>query len=316
VARRRARLAARHDREPDAVTAASGGSARRRLADRLATARGSGAAVPPTTADVPAAPLDTGSMAAFYDSVSAALDATPLGEWSRFLNYGYSDSPTDRSVIDLPAGTLDRASVKLVLELVGDCELRGRRILDVGSGRGGTLAALLEHFAPQSATGVDLSHAAVAFCRRSVRDQRASFAVADAELLPFATEAFDVVTNVESAHCYSDVERFHREVRRVLTPGGVFLCTDILPTESLAWRRAHLVSLGFRLEVERDITAQVLTACDSIARRRQDSFAAVRDAALLNFLAIEGSPTYEGMRSGTITYVIWRLRLSGSTTQL
>ncbi len=252
--------------------------------------------------------LDETSMSAFYDSVSQALDATSIGEWSRFLNYGYADSSDDLALVYLPPGTLDRASVKLVLELVGDVDLDGLRVLDVGAGRGGTAATLLEFYTPLSVLGVELSRAAVSFCRRSVVDARAAFVVGDAQRLPVATASIDVVTNVESAHCYPEVRRFHAEIWRVLARGGVFLYTDILPTDSLAWRLNHLRSLGFVLEVERDITAQVLLACDRISGRRQESFDSAQDELLRDFLAVQGSQTYEAMSSGSSTYVIWRLR--------
>lgn len=282
---------------------------RRRLAGRLSVGTGASSVV-----DNDRAPsehvLDATSMAAFYDSVSDALDATPMGEWSRFLNYGYADSSDDRTVVELPPGTMDRASVKLVLELVGDVDLDGGRILDVGSGRGGTVATVLDHYAPRSVIGIELSRTAVAFCRRSVLDARATFVVGDAQRLPVAAESVDFVTNVESAHCYPEVRRFHAEVRRVLAPGGVFLYTDILPTASLTWRMDHLRSLGFALEVERNITRQVLLACDRIASRRQESFDSASDEVLRDFLAVEGSPTYEAMANGSSTYVIWRFRRS------
>lgn len=282
---------------------------RRRLAERLAQGQPDEAA-PGSSPPLARQSLDKRSLRGFYDSVSQALDATPLGEFSRFLNYGYADSPEDRAVVDVPAGTLDRASVKLVLELVGDHDLRDRLVLDVGSGRGGTIATLLEHFAPRLAVGVELSWYAVRFCRRSSGDARAHFVVGDAQRLPVATGSFDVVTSVESAHCYPDTHAFHAEVHRVLRHGGTFLYTDILPSNSLGWRQADLISLGFGLEVERDITRQVLVACDRIALQRLSSFDAASDAHLRDFLAVDGSPTYEAMRTGSSTYVIWRMRRS------
>lgn len=279
---------------------------RRRLANRLAAGPGT-APVPPAEPRT-ATSLDDSSTSAFYDSVSVALDATPLGQFSRFLNYGYADSDHDEAVVDLPTGTLDRASVKLVLELVGDHNLADRLILDVGSGRGGTAATLLEYCAPREVWGVELSPKAVAFCRRSIFDPRAKFIVGDAQRLPIATAGVDVVTSVESAHCYPDAHRFHAEVRRVIAPGGSFLYTDILPTDSLSWRRNDLRSLGLEPGVERDITAQVLAACDLIAERRQASFDCAEDTLLGDFLAVHGSDTYEAMRQGKSSYFIWRMR--------
>jgi hypothetical protein len=74
----------------------------------------------------------------FYDSVSAQLNAGAAGQFSFFLNFGYvpNDNPQDAAV-ELPAHCLNRNCTKLVLEVIGDCDLRGRDVLDVGCGRGG-----------------------------------------------------------------------------------------------------------------------------------------------------------------------------------
>lgn len=283
--------------------------ARRRLAAKFGSAprpEEGGSVAPPNVLTAPS--LNGGSTSTFYDSVSSALDATPLGEFSRFLNYGYVDSPEDESVTDLPIGTLDRASVKLILELVGGVDLRGLRVIDVGAGRGGTASTLLKYCAPRSVLGVELSPAAVASSRRSIVDPRASFVVGDAQDLPVTDAGADVLTNVESSHCYPDVRRFYSEVERVLTPGGTFLYTDILAADSLGWRREHLRARNLHLYAERDITAQVLAACDLIAERRQASFAGAVDDSLRDFLCVPGSPTYEDLRQGRKMYVLWRLR--------
>src|SRR5207248_3319359 len=117
---------------------------RRRLLARLASRPGT-----PRQAVAPeAVPVGGESVASFYDAVAASLDATPAGPNAYFLNYGYLDGEEDRAVVPLPERTFDRVSVKLVLELVGDCPIGGRRLLDVGCGRGGTIATLLAYFEP------------------------------------------------------------------------------------------------------------------------------------------------------------------------
>jgi SAM-dependent methyltransferase len=276
---------------------------RRRLLERLAA----GPDEPRLAADGAFAARDDG-VAGFYDAVTASIDATAAGPYAYFLNYGYADGDDDRAVVPLPERTLDRSSVKLALELVGDCPLGGRRVLDVGCGRGGTVRALLAHFAPAAVVGVDLAPGAIAFCRRTHLDPRATFSVADAQALPFDDGAFDVVTNVESSHCYRDVVAFYHEVRRVLVRGGVLLYTDLLATASLPVRLAALAREALVLELERDVTANVLAACDLVAARRRAAFAPADRAALADFLAVPGSAPYESMRSGASTYVIWRLR--------
>jgi phthiocerol/phenolphthiocerol synthesis type-I polyketide synthase E len=259
----------------------------------------------PATKGSPAAP----DVAAFYDAISARLDAAPAGPWAVFLNYGYCDGDNDQGAVTVPEHTVDRTSVRLVTELVGDRPLDGCHVLDVGCGRGGTIATLLRYYRPRAVMGVDLSSAAISFCRRSQHDRRAGFEVGDAQRLAFPDASFDVVINVESSHCYPDVGAFYSEVRRLLVPGGIFLYADLLTTSSLPARRAALARRGLRLEVERDVTANVLRSCDLVAARRLAAFAGTSGSELHDFLAVPGSIHYQRMRSGEATYVIWQLRV-------
>ena len=283
---------------------------RRRLLDRLAARD---LAVPTDTEppDNPGRPATKGSLdphnadvAAFYDAITARLDATLVGPWAVFLNYGYCDGDHDQGTVTVPERTVDRTSVKLIVELVGGCSLDGCRVLDVGCGRGGTVATLLRYYCPRAVVGVDLSPAAISFCQRSQRDPRARFEIGDAQRLAFPDGSFDVVTNVESSHCYEDVAAFYAEARRLLVPGGIFLYTDLIATSSLSARLAKLAELGLRPEVERDVTANVLRSCDLVATRRSAAFTGTTGSDLHDFLAIPGSLPYEKMRSGEATYII------------
>ena len=55
-----------------------------------------------------------------------------------------------------------------------------------------------------------------------------SFITGDACELPFDDNSFDVVLSLESAFHYPSREKFIREVKRVLKPGGKFMLGDIL----------------------------------------------------------------------------------------
>ncbi|HSS52856.1 MAG TPA: class I SAM-dependent methyltransferase, partial [Thermoanaerobaculia bacterium] len=151
--------------------------------------------------------------------------------------------------------------------------------------------------------------AAIAFCSRTQLDPSARFLVADAERLPFAEGSFDAVTNVESSHTYPGIDRFYAEVHRVLASGGVFLYADLVAAERLPQRLRSLSDAGLRLESSRDITCNVLVACDETAVRRLAAFGTGNDARTMdNFLAVPGSKVYEDMASGRSMYGIWRVR--------
>ena len=90
----------------------------------------------------------------FYDAVNGQLDAGVAGEYSFFLNYGYvADGRSERAVHRLPGKALNRNGIQLVLEVIGDCQLEGRRVLDVGCGSGGTIAVLQRFFSPGEICG-------------------------------------------------------------------------------------------------------------------------------------------------------------------
>ncbi|HYH81625.1 MAG TPA: methyltransferase domain-containing protein [Longimicrobium sp.] len=249
----------------------------------------------------------------FYDGVSAQLNSNVFGQFSFFLNYGYRpDGEPELAAVELPAHYINRNSVKLVLELIGDCPVEGRRVLDVGCGRGGTVHVFQTFFKPAAIRGLDLSTTAIEFCRKAHRRDDTAFVQGDAENLPFEDGSLDIVTNVESSHSYPNLNRFYDEVHRVLAPGGHFLYTDTLSGAHLTTCIAYLHHIGFDLERQRDITRNVILSCDEVAATRVGAFDQRNDQGLMqNFLATPGSDVYRNMQSGAWTYFILKLRKRG-----
>lgn len=102
-----------------------------------------------------------------------------------------------------------------------------KRALDVATGGGHTALALAPHYGRVIAT--DLTARMLATARAFIQGRGArnvAFQLADAEALPFGDAAFDLVTCRIAPHHFARVERFAREVARVLKPGGVFLLED------------------------------------------------------------------------------------------
>ena len=250
-------------------------------------------------------------MRSFYDTVTDQLCAGTAGQYSSFLNYGYEldDKSTDRSAIDIPDHLINSRSIRLVHEVIGDCRIGpDSNVLDIGCGRGGTIAQLHEHFAVRQITGLDLSSHAIAFCGQNHAAPNTSFIVGDAETLPFENESFNVVVNIESSHSYPDIEAFYREVFRVLKPGGYFLYADLFPEEHWERLRSRLRTAGLNCLDERDITSNVLLSCDRVAKSRVQAFAADNDPTVIaDFLAVPGSKVYSDMSSGISSYRILKI---------
>jgi SAM-dependent methyltransferase len=107
-----------------------------------------------------------------------------------------------------------------LLRLVPFDGYRGRSVLEVGCGAGVDLARFAKGGA--GTTGIDLSPAAIDLARANFRQQglRGRFDVADAEHLPFADNAFDVVYGHGVVQYTANPRRLVDECRRVLKPGG------------------------------------------------------------------------------------------------
>lgn len=99
-------------------------------------------------------------------------------------------------------------------------------VLDVGCGTGATLEAIVWAHPDVHAWGIDLSAKMIAKARERLRraGERAGgqidLQVADAEHLPLADDAVDLVVCVDSLHHYPDPAAALREMRRVTRPGG------------------------------------------------------------------------------------------------
>jgi acyl transferase domain-containing protein/SAM-dependent methyltransferase len=239
----------------------------------------------------------------FYNDVTRRLERSGVGGASYFLNYGYiSLGESDEAQLEVPDQVFNPSSVRLAFELIGNTDLRDCSVLDVGCGRGGTVALMVESFGAK-ATGVDLAPEAIAFCRKTHANAR--FEVGDAEHLPFEDRTFEVVTNIESSHTYPNLRAFFAEVSRVLSQGGFFLYTDLLPVQRWMEVVVLLGPLGMRIVSDRDITRNVLASCDSVAAVRAQAFGE-KNAAIDNFLAVPGSAVYEQMRSGAWAYRLLR----------
>lgn len=96
----------------------------------------------------------------------------------------------------------------------------GRRWLDVGCGTGALTASVLADAQPVAVAGVDTSAGFVAYAEERVRNPRATFQVADALDLPFASGAFDAAVSGLVLNHTPDPAGIVREMARVTAEGG------------------------------------------------------------------------------------------------
>ena len=108
----------------------------------------------------------------------------------------------------------------------------GERALDVACGGGHVALALARKGADVDACDLTPEMLEAAASLLAANDCTATFAVAEADALPYADATFDMVTCRIAAHHFPDAQAFFEEVARVLKPGGRFGFQDqTLPPE-------------------------------------------------------------------------------------
>jgi SAM-dependent methyltransferase len=132
------------------------------------------------------------------------------------------------------------------------------RLLDFGCGTG-TMAGHLTQFG--AVTAVDADADAVAFCRqRGLTDvERLT-----GSTLPFDDGEFDVVTSFDVLEHIEDDFSALVDLRRVLTPGGTFLCG--VPAFPFLWGPQDEISHHFRRYVRPQLRARLEDAGFDVLR--------------------------------------------------
>ena len=227
----------------------------------------------------------------------------------RFMNYGYHDPSL--AVQLRPGDEGNRLPILLYEQLIHGIDLNGKHLLEVGSGRGGGLAYIADYKQATSLTGVDLAKQAIKRCVAEYADKPISFLHGSADNLPCADNSMDVVINVESSHCYPDIDKFLREVRRVLKPDGVFCLCDLRTHEQIAQLEEAFRLNGFATILKHDITESVLSALDILSGERvniSNKAPGMLRGMFSDFSGAKSTPVYEMIKHDKLVYMSYRLK--------
>jgi ubiquinone/menaquinone biosynthesis C-methylase UbiE len=228
---------------------------------------------------------------------------------TNFLNYGYhDDTPLSLNHQDEP----NRFFIQLYHRVVQNIDIKGKDIVEVGCGQGAGGVFLLEYKHPRSYIGIDLSQKAIAFCQQHNKFINMQWMQGCADKLPIPDESVDVVINIESSHCYPSMERFIREVLRILRPNGHMAFTDLRHHSQVDALDNCFNTSGLRVLQRSDITPQVLDSLTRLSDRRKAhinaTYSRVWRQAVREISSIKGTPTYNGFINGQQKYLCYLLQ--------
>ncbi len=228
-------------------------------------------------------------------------------DW-KFMNYGFSDLNLELNPLTLsPEDENNRYFIQLYHYVATATDLTGKKVLEVGCGRGGGASYVAKYLQPQEMIGVDFSQENINLANQFYQFPNLSFQQGDAENLPFADQTFDVIINVESSHCYGSMTKFVQEVERVLKTGGIFTWADLRPLNELEKLKESFANSGLIELKTVNITPNVLKALDLVNESKQtlikNNVPAFLKNAFQEFAGVKDSKIYQGLKTGQIVYL-------------
>jgi SAM-dependent methyltransferase len=125
----------------------------------------------------------------------------------------------DAAAYERAMGRWSRAVARSFLEWISPPE--GARWLDAGCGTGVFTELVVAGCAPAAVDAIDPSSAQIEYARAQPLARSAAFRVADAQALPFAEGAFDIVVAALVLNFITDRPRALGELRRVACADGI-----------------------------------------------------------------------------------------------
>lgn len=174
-----------------------------------------------------------------------------------FMNHGYF--PVHPNCTDLFFDTCGSMYCNLA-DKFG--EVKNKNILDIGCGRGGGTKLLRKFYDFSEVFGCDLNEKNIEFCKLDTMG--CSFNIDDAEYLgKYKDNFFDFIINIESAHCYDDLNKFFNSVKRILKKDGVFIIADIIAADPNDASPHYLAIIAQHFEIKEviNLTSNVEESC-------------------------------------------------------
>ena len=190
--------------------------------------------------------------------------------------------------------------------------ISNKNILEIGCGNGGGLINIGKNFPLSKFIGIDFSAKNIKKCKKNNTYTNINFNVDNAEhLFTCNDNSYDIVINVESSHCYENIQKFYNNVYRVLKKDGIFCYTDFAQTNSWKHLEELIINNGFELIDKNDITENVLLSSKKISEYYISKFSPYSKLPFIStiFHSFSNSPqssSYISLDTRDTTYMMYR----------
>jgi ubiquinone/menaquinone biosynthesis C-methylase UbiE len=237
-------------------------------------------------------------------------------DW-QFMNYGFADLNSELKPLNLTSEEEEnRYFIQLYQYVTSATNLEGKKVLEVGSGRGGGASFMAKTFKPEQIIGVDFSEQNTQLANKLYNFPNLLYKQGDSENLPFDNDTFDVIINVESSHCYGSMTKFVQEVKRVLKLGGIFSWVDLRPAGELENLEKSFAKSGLKQIKKDNITSNVVKALELVNESKQDliniNVPKFLRQAFQEFAGVKDSKIYNGFVNGEMIYLSYILEKEGN----
>ncbi|MCF8380022.1 MAG: class I SAM-dependent methyltransferase [Bacteroidales bacterium] len=223
-----------------------------------------------------------------------------------FMNYGYSSLNGDTPIYLEKNDEANRYCIQLYDHVASGIKLENKKVVEIGSGRGGGAHFIARYHKPSKYTGIDISPGVIKYCNSEYKVPGLSFLEGKAEKIPLESESQDAVVNVESARCYSDLNVFFKEVYRILNKSGHFLFADMIEKQEVIHIREKLRKNGFIILSEKEITKNVAKGLQLDSKRREnlieERIPGILKKSFARFAGTEGTERFNSFHNGKFEY--------------
>ena len=163
----------------------------------------------------------------------------------------------------------------------------GQCVLDLGCGPGNISVALAKSVAPGETRGIDIEPSQVELAQFVAAEHgvaNATFEVADATLLPYDDGYFNIVNCCDILAYIPDTAAVLSEARRVLKPGGILHCREMIIASSFVFPENKYLNRGW------EIFSDLLQADDGHPQIGKELQNHLEKAGFTN---LQVSPTFE-----------------------